>query len=126
MSDLGNVSTTMQGASDIIFDMECWNESPNNTDDNVYRILTDDGMAVDLYYHSSIAVRMEVGRVYPNGGHNGISVSLDAMKYKDNGQFLTFYDGICQRVEVDAEHVISTGYIPWDMSLFSGNPRTIY
>ena len=112
-------------AESIIIDAEQWNENGGSTSDDIYRILLDDGVAVDFYYSNGLHVEAECGHVYPNGGRNGIQFSIrDAMMTANYGYIVIKAFGNT-RVDIDCQRIVSTGVIPWDMSLHGSRPRTI-
>lgn len=114
-------------AEQVITDTELWNEQDGANSDDVYRILLDDDTAVDLFYDSHTVVQVEFGRVYRYGGPNGAQLSMNTAHIWDRGQFIVIEHVTTQaRLEIDCQHIVAIGPIPYDMSLFSGTPRTIY
>lgn len=112
-------------AEDIILDFDQWTEFSAPHSDDIYRILSEDGTAVDMYY-SNGATHIQFGHVYRYGGTNGIQLSMHTTRVKDNGHFLVYYDSTAYtKLEIDCHKVVSIGAIPFDMSLFGSNPRLV-
>ena len=113
-------------AEDIILDSEQWWEQNGNKNDDMYRILSEDGTAVDLFYEDDGQVNLQFGHVYNHGGTNGIQLSLRGSRMYDRGQFLVIeHYNPDTKIEIDCCKVVSIGAIPFDMSLYGSNPRLV-
>ena len=112
-------------AEDIILDFDQWTDFVAPHTDDIYRILSEDGTAVDKYYSNGVT-HIQFGHVYRYGGTNGIQLSMSATRVVDNGQFLVYYDNTAYaKLEIDCHKIVSIGAIPFDMSLFGSNPRLV-
>ena len=117
IQDLRNI------AESIVIDMEEWNENCPKGCDDIYRILMDDDTAIDLYYTSTDRLNVLMGHL-SQLGPSGATVTLEAMDYRINGQFITIYDPRSHtNVDIDSAHIRANGVIPYDMSHFGGHPR---
>lgn len=124
MSD-ATITDARYTAEDIILDSEQWFELEGQNNDDVYRILSEDGTAVDFYYAYGL-VQCEFGHVYRYGGTNGIQLFLRGTRMVDRGQFLVIeHYNPETKLEIDCHKVVSIGAIPYDMSLFGSNPRLV-
>lgn len=84
MSD-ATITDARYTAEDIILDSEQWFESAGKSNDDVYRILSEDGTAVDLFYENDGQVNLQFGHVYRYGGANGIQLSFRGSRMYDRG-----------------------------------------
>lgn len=125
MSD-ATITDARYTAEDIILDSEQWFEQDGNKTDDIYRILSEDGTAIDLFYESDGQVNAQFGHVYRYGGTNGIQLSFRGSRMYDRGQFLIIeHYSTDTKLEIDCHKVVSIGAIPWEMSLFGSNPRLV-
>ena len=117
IQDLRNI------AESIVIDMEEWNEACPKGCDDIYRILMDDDTAIDLYYTSTDRLNVLMGHL-SQLGPSGATITLEAMDYRINGQFITISDPRSHtNVDIDSAHIRANGVIPYDMSHFGGHPR---
>lgn len=110
-------------AESIIVDMEEWdNFTPSGCDD-IYRILMDDDTAIDLYFSNLNRVNIVMGHL-SQLGPSGATVTLEGVEYRQNGQFITFYDLRAHiTLDIDSAHIRANGIVSYDMSHFGGRPR---
>lgn len=117
IQDLRNI------AESIIVDMEEWNETCPKGCDDIYRILMDDDTAIDLYFTSTDRLNAIMGHL-SQLGPSGATVTLEGVEYRQNGQFITFYDLRAHiTLDIDSAHIRANGVVPYDMSHYGGHPR---